>query len=737
MHTALLACWLTLGLAVPVAFGKGPVNLVRVEVSDAEIPAGGTASVEVAFRIPGGFHVYADRVAVEVLDAAGLGAGTPDLPPGLVRPDLLVPGTTREVYEGDAIVLVPVTASAGSEGARELKLRAEFQACTTQPGGGGFCFPPVEELLAARVRIAAAGIGVGPALAQDVESEKAVVFSPGPPKPGHAVVHVDLQGDWHLNKMFMGVTVNAKSPAGYTLGEPALPAAHPSGKVEDGTFREDFTEDFDLVVPVSGPAGNVELALDVAYQACKGISLCRMPTSETVSVPVEVGGAAAAASEPVATAPAEAPAATVAAATVPAAAGAFAEAEAQGVLSLLLLCFLAGVGVSFTPCVLPMVPITMGLIGARGAGSRFQAVSLAGAYVVGQALVYTALGVFAGVTGMLFGGALQSPWVIGGIATFFVVMGAGMFGFFDLQVPGAIQSRISGFQGRGGYGVAFVFGTIGAVLAGPCSGPVVFSILGVIAAQGQVAFGALLMFSFALGMGMIFLVTGAATGWLPARGAWMTTVKKSFGIVMWLGAIFYAQPLLTNVQTALLTAAVLLTTAVFAWPHPDDGEGFVTTRARQLYTVVGGIVGAYLLLGTLVTQGFILPPLRLSAAGTAAAGPAIPWLRDEASAVAAAQASGKLMVIDFTAEWCQACHELEKYTYTDPAVIAEAEHFVPAMLDCTRSDDPAIKAVQQKYGVTGLPTVVFARADGTIVNVVVGFVPAPEFLAEMKKARGA
>jgi thiol:disulfide interchange protein DsbD len=180
-----------------------------------------------------------------------------------------------------------------------------------------------------------------------------------------------------------------------------------------------------------------------------------------------------------------------------------------------------------------------------------------------------------------------------------------------------------------------------------------------------------------------------------------------------------------------------LSTAVFAWPHADDGEGFFTVRARQLYAIVGAIVGAYLLLGTLLTQGFILPPMQLGGAGAAAQGPKIPWLRDEASAVRAAEASGKLMVIDFSAEWCQACHELEKYTYTDPAVIAEAENFVPAMLDCTRSDDPAIKAVQQKYGVTGLPTVVFARADGTIVNVVVGFLPAPEFLAEMKKARGA
>ncbi|MFN7144508.1 MAG: thioredoxin family protein, partial [Myxococcota bacterium] len=182
--------------------------------------------------------------------------------------------------------------------------------------------------------------------------------------------------------------------------------------------------------------------------------------------------------------------------------------------------------------------------------------------------------------------------------------------------------------------------------------------------------------------------------------------------------------------------AVLLTTAVFGWPHPDDGEGVFTVRLRQLYGIVGGVVGGYLLVGTLVKDGFILPPVSLSTGGaaTSQAQAGIPWIRTEEEALKVAQATGKPLMIDFTAEWCAACHEMERYTYTDPRVVAAAEGFVPVMLDCTEKGDPAIVALQKKYGVTGLPTVVFVMPDGRILGGTVGFVEADDFLPEMTKA---
>lgn len=737
----MLAAFLALTTILQSAFAvESPV---RVEVGDIAASPGATVPIAVRFIIPAGHHIYADMVEIVVTDAAGLVVGPPLEPNGVLRADPANPAKQREVYENMAVFELPVTIPAGSAGAYVVKLLARHQACRD-----GLCYPAAQESVSAKVTVLGAGapgVAAVPAAHAEPESvgqtgpvdpELAVIFSAKAGEANTATIHVDLQGDWHLNKMFMSATV--VEPAGYTLGELVLPAAVKTGSEADGTAREDFMADFDLVVPVQGPEGAATLVLDVGYQACKGVSLCKMPTSERVSVPVQLGAAGLSSVPPPVAEGGVTPDLGQNVSSAPANSDSFAEAANKGAFALILFCFLGGIAVSFTPCVLPMVPITMGIIGARGNASRTEAVMLSGAYVLGQALVYTGLGVAAGMTGALFGSWLQIPWVLGGIGVIFFALGLAMFGFFDLQVPGFVQSRISGYEKRGGYIVAFVFGLIGAVLAGPCSGPVVFGILGVIATgsgSGGVAWGAGLMFAFSLGMGMIFLVTGAASGWMPKRGAYMVVIKKSFGIVMWLGAIYYAAPLFSNTQTALLTAAVFLVTAVFAWPDAEDAEGFYVVRARQLYSVVGVLVGAYLLLGTLVSQGFILPPMQFGGTNAAAqSGPKIQWLATEAEGIAAAKASGKPMMIDFTAEWCAACHEMEKYTYTDPKVLAVASNFVPVMIDCTDKGDAIVNAVQEKYGVRGLPTVVFATANGDILGFTVGFVEAPAFAREMEKA---
>ena len=729
-----------ISLLCALAPGATPAPPFPVEASDAAVAAGGKTTLDVRLTIPDGFHIYREMLAVSVVDPAGLQVGVVTLPAGTVVPDPMDAKQTREQYEYSVDVGVPLTAPANVAGKKVLKVKVRYQACQDT-----LCLLPVDVYADAVVsvtqRSGARGAipgGVLPllatptAVAADPGLEIPVLFTPGPPAADRLVVHVDLQGDWHLNKIF--VAVNLPKAPDHTLGEPIFPPAHASGTVEDGTFREDFVADFDLVVPLTGPAGERALEAEVSYQACKGVSLCQMPTSAIVTVPVSLTGAAlpqAAAPEALPAVPAAAPSVTAAIAS-PAPPSRFAAALEQGLPTLLLLVFLAGIAVSFTPCVLPMVPITMGMIGARSAGNKLGALSLTAAYVLGLAIVYTGLGVFAGVTGALFGSWLQSPMVTGGIAAFFFAMGAAMFGFFDVGVPSFVANRIQGGGGQGGHFGAFVVGMIGAVVAGPCSGPVVVAILALIGQGGQVALGAGLMFTFSVGMGMIFFVTGLASGWLPSRGPWMVVVKKAFGIVMWLGAVYYAAPHLPPAVVALATAAVLLFTAVFSWPHPDDGEGWFLERLRQLYAVAGGLVGAYLLVGTLAKEGFILPPMQLgSADGTSAPAPRIIWLADEAEAVALARRQGKPMIIDFTAEWCAACHEMEKLTYTDAAVVAAAGDFVTVMIDCTSKDDPTIKAILEKYGVLGLPTVVFVNAAGEQIDRTIGFVPADEFLPKM------
>ncbi|MEN9786262.1 MAG: hypothetical protein RLZZ299_1526 [Pseudomonadota bacterium] len=736
MVASLLSFWLFVLASLPVGWAA-PANPFRVEARPLTVAPGGQGTLTVVLAVPERHHVYRDMLDVRVLDAAGLTLRAPSYPPGVSRPDPANPSQMRESYEDDVWVELPVRVPASTKaGSHPVRLQVRYQGCNAST-----CYFPQEETLDAQVVVGASRPGasrilpiVGEARAETPPAEEVAVrlLSGAGPSPGTVAVRFDLQGDWHVNRAFVAFGLPA-SAGGWTLGTVDLPAGEKSGSPADGTEREDYTHDLDIVVPLAATGDAREVDLEVSYQACKGATLCRMPTTETLRVSLDAPALPALGAppkaEPAAAASVEPPA------PPPPADDAFVKARGSGMLALVALCFVAGLGVSLTPCVLPMVPITMGILGARSAGSRLRALSLSGAYVLGLALVYTALGVFAGVTGALFGSWLQSAWVVGSIAAFFFAMGLSMFGVFDVAVPGALQARLGSHGGGGSLGGALILGMVGAVLAGPCSGPVVASVLALIGQGGEVGLGAGLMFAFSLGMGMIFLVTGAASGWMPSRGAWMDTVKKAFGVVMWLGAIYYVAPQLPVVVTALATAFVLLWTAVFAWPDPDDGEGFVLRRGRILVSVVAGLVGAYLLLGVLLTRGFVLAPVGLAPSGAASTVPTVTWMSDEAAARARAQAEGKPLLIDFTAEWCAACHELDRYTFSDPAVAAAIrEGFVAVRVDCTDRADAAVTAIQQRYGVLGLPTVVVARPDGTRVDATIGFVEAAPFLARIRSA---
>jgi len=483
-------------------------------------------------------------------------------------------------------------------------------------------------------------------------------------------------------------------------------------------------------VPVSGPDGNYDRVLSVRYQACKA-ELCKMPTYYDLDVNINIGAKIGGSSTKKIEGVGDQKQST-SASNDPLTA-----ARSKGAFTLAMMVFLAGIGVSLTPCVLPMVPITIGIIGAQSGGSRIKSISLAATYVAGLALVYTILGVAAGATGMMFGSWMQSPWVVGFIGAFFFIMGLAMFGLFDVGVPSSIQTKLDSINTGSGYVGAFVIGMVGALVAGPCSGPVLLSIITLIGQSGELFLGAMLMMIFSLGMGIIFLVAGAFSSTLIQPGMWMDTVKKSFGLVMWAGAIYFVSAHLSDWVTALISAMLLLTTAMFVWPENDSMEGFWVERTRKVYSVIGGIVGAYLLISVLMTKGFILPPPQFAAAGSGNhQEEGIVWLDDETAALAKAKSANMPIMLDFTADWCAACKELEHFTYTDPTVIAESKKMVPLMIDATKNDDPVVSALLDKYTVKGLPTVHFLRPDGSMIegNTVTGFLNAEQFLPHMNKA---
>jgi thiol:disulfide interchange protein DsbD len=399
--------------------------------------------------------------------------------------------------------------------------------------------------------------------------------------------------------------------------------------------------------------------------------------------------------------------------------------DASGPLLALGLAFAGGVLTSLTPCVYPLIPITVSIFGARKAG-RGEAVLLSGLYVLGIGAMYTALGVGAALTGQAFGGVMNNPVVIGVVALVFAAMAASMFGAFELALPAGLQARLNAVGGAGRAG-AFGMGLVAGVIAAPCTGPVLTSILLLIAKQGSVALGAGLMLSFALGMGLLFFLIGAFSLSLPKSGAWMETVKSVFGAALLAAAAIYLKdlvpglrPLFSAAPAAALVAAAVAAAGVLLGALHLSFHGPAAERAVKALGV------ALLVLGATYASG------AAGARERAQAGQGLAWLRTEAEAVALAKATGRPVIIDFWAEWCTACKELDKHAWADPRVQAEARRFVAVKADGTESSDEFL-ALADKYGVVGMPTVVFIDGRGREVRErIIGAVDADEMLRRLR-----
>ncbi len=568
--------------------------------------------------------------------------------------------------------------------------------------------------------------------------DQAFVFSASSPSADRVVLRWDIADDYYLYRD--KVKIQSLSPA-VQLGTPRMPGGETR---HDEYFGEQvvYHSDMQADLPVAVAAGTREVPLEVTYQGCADAGLCYPPIHKRITVQLAAIGAASAAT------------ASGAPAT-----GAFRSEQdtladvilGGSLLKAIVKFFGAGLLLALTPCVWPMVPILSGIIVGAGAGkpvSRGRAFTLSLAYVLGMAITYTIAGAAFAAAGQQAQAFFQKPWIIVGFAALFVWLALGMFGLFTLQMPAAIQSRVSSLSNQQKQGTLVgtaVMGALSSLIVTACVAPPLIAALAVISQSGDVLRGGAALFALSLGMGAPLLLVGASAGqFLPKAGAWMDAVKNAFGVLMLGVAIWILGRVLPGPVTLGLWAALAFVSGYCLLTLGDRDLRKGTTAVRRGFGALAVVYGVILLVGALSGRADPLQPLAgLRARGTVAsarpeAGIAFKRIKSTADLereVAAAQAAGRPVMLDFYADWCVSCKEMEKLTFTDAAVRAELARAVLLQADVT-ANDAEDQALLQRFGILGPPTIVFFGANGQERPDyrVVGFKSANEFRAHVVQA---
>jgi thiol:disulfide interchange protein DsbD len=561
---------------------------------------------------------------------------------------------------------------------------------------------------------------------------------------GTAVGPDSVRLDWTITQgcYLYRSRMKVKTASPVQLGTLALPEGKSQTDEYFGT-QQIYENAVAATLPVarSGAGASQDLALDVTYQGCSHAGLCYPPVTKTVSITLPPGGAASGGTGAAAPDAAAASSGTGAASFVSEQDRLAALIRDGNLLLVLGTFFGLGLLLAFTPCVLPMVPILSGIIAGHGANvTTTRAFMLSLTYVLGMACTYTLAGIAVAAAGSHVQALFQQTWIIVLFAGLFIVLALSMMGLFTIQMPAAIQTRLSAASNRqaaGSFGGVAVMGALSALIVTTCVAPPLVATLAVIGQSGNMARGAAALFAMSLGMGAPLLVVGASAGkLLPKAGPWMDTIKQLFGVMM----LAVAAWMLTRVTPAggvLLLWAV--PAAVAAWLLWRGARGIrhlpllvravaVTAAAYAVVLIVGSRLGS---------TDPLAPIPSWSGRHAELAFRTIKSTADLDHEVTQAQAGGHAVMLDFYADWCVSCKEMEKYTFTDPAVQATLKDVVLLRANVTANDTDD-QALMKRFDIVGPPTIAFYGTDGheRAPYRVVGFMKAPEFAALSRKAVG-
>jgi len=707
----------------------------------------------VNYQIAPGYYLYRDRLGFESA-TPGVTVGAASFPVGEDHEDDYF--GRQVIYRGDVSIGVQLAFDGPP---RDFDLKLKLQGCAD----AGLCYPPQTWTttvaapagsVATEAPKSAAGpaaptgglslkrlFGGGPKSDSDfLPVDEAFVFSASSDSPDRITLRWDIADDYYLYRDKVKVTV---AGAEATLGAPLMP----EGKSQfDDYFGEQVVYYGELIanVPVAAAAGTRELPIEVSYQGCADAGLCYPPTTKQVTVTLAAAAAAGPASAVASAAPAAAPMVSEQ--------DALARRIRDGnLLAVLATFFGAGLLLAFTPCVLPMVPILSGIIVGAGRDrpvSRGRAFSLSLAYVMGMALTYTIAGAVFAAAGQQAQTVFQKPWIIAVFAGLFVLLALGMFGVFNLQVPAALQSRVADLTNKQRQGTLVgtaVMGALSSLIVTACVAPPLVAALAVIGQSGDVVRGAAALFSLSLGMGVPLLIVGASAGQLlPKAGAWMDSVKAVFGVMLLAVAVWMLARILPGPVTLALWAALAFVSGYCLMTMGGREVKSGADAVRRGLGALAIVYGVLMLIGALAGRSDPLQPLAGLGTG-GAAGPAvahteftrIKTLADLERELQAAQAAGQPVMLDFYADWCVSCKEMERYTFTDAGVQAEFARARLLQADVT-ANDAEDQALLQQFGILGPPTILFFDTAGRERQEfrVVGFKPADEFRTHVAQAFG-
>ena len=481
-----------------------------------------------------------------------------------------------------------------------------------------------------------------------------------------------------------------------------LEIASLGGKVP--VYHDEVALGFQATLLDSAPLDQITLPFQLTYQACND-EQCLLPKTIDFDVTIEVVGM----DQPIQPindaifanlqlSPPDNPAETATSES-----GRFSQALSKGYFWAFLFVFVGGILTSFTPCVYPLIPITVSVFGAGESVGRLRSFLLSVTYVMGIALTYSILGVAVASTGAVFGQIMADPRVMLPVCGILIALGLSMLGVFELRVPYALQNRLNSIGGAGFAG-AFAMGTVAGIIAAPCTGPALGAVLSYVATTESAFLGFWLLLTYALGMGLLFIVIGtfsSAIAALPRSGGWMYILENIFGVAIITVALYFLKEVIPPLRTVLQNSA-----GFFAIASVFVLVGVALGKFAQRFKDLPRLVQLRKAVGVL----FAVVGLYMFAGGLTTAESDLVWIADEAQGLEAGRREGKPVMFDFYATWCAACNELE-HTYSDPAVKSKLSEFVNVKLDFTRNS-AEVERLKQKYGIVGLPVVLFFDSQG-------------------------